>query len=343
MTKFGILISYINDNFVNFVVQRGIVNKKACFLFPGQGAQYPGMGLDFLQWTQENSPESEIIRLFSLAKEVMGMDMAEVLANSSPDHLKRTDVSQPAITLANLSSALFLKERGIEPLACAGFSLGEYTALVLGGVISLEDCIFLVNERGKAMQGAIDSISSGGGEAPGMAAVVGLNPEQVDTIISTRDWELYGANYNSQRQVVVSGTSAALKEAEAVFKEAGARRYIILPVAGPYHSPFMKAAADAFASSLEKVAFKDPLIPLFSNVTGGQISSGAEAKALALRQIVESVKWTEVEGAIQKLSPPMIIEAGPGKVLQGLWKDTEDPTPCLAGGTLQDCLEITQQ
>ena len=311
------------------------------FLFPAQGAQYPGMALDLL----EQSLHGGIKRLFSLASKILGENMVELLGNSSPEYLKRTDISQPAITLANLAAAEYLTENGITPEGCAGFSLGEYAALAVAGVISAEDCFFLVTQRGAAMQAAIDRLQ--GESAPGMAAVIGLSPEQVEALIA--EWknsglkDLYAANYNSSKQVTVSGTGAALDEAEKLFLGAGARRFLRLEVAGPYHSPFMKEAAEAFAPALEKVQFLDPLIPIFSNVTGRQIKSGAEAKALALHQIVEAVRWTEEEAALAQLNPDMLVEAGPGTVLQGLWRDTKSAIPCYRAGTAADINELTAE
>ena len=314
---------------------------KTFFLFPAQGAQYPGMALDLLK--QSSHTESGVKQLFSIASEIQGCDMTELLANSSPEYLKRTDISQPAITLANLAAYEFLAEKGITPMGCAGFSLGEYAALAVARVISARDCFFLVKQRGEAMQAAIDHIQRDS-HAPGMAAVIGLSPQQVETLIA--EWknsklnDLYAANFNSAKQVAVSGTAAALDEAEKRFKEAGARRFIRLEVAGPYHSPFMKEAADAFASDLEKVEFLDPVIPIFSNVTGKQIQSGAEAKALAVKQIVEAVRWTDEEAAIALLKPNLLLEAGPGKVLQGLWGDTGSEIPCYGAGTMVEINEL---
>ncbi|MCL1928076.1 MAG: ACP S-malonyltransferase, partial [Treponema sp.] len=260
---------------------------KAIFLFPGQGAQYPEMGLDLIQ------ASSEAKKVFDIASAVLGRDMASLIRNSDNNTLKRTDISQNTISTVSLAAAACLKERGIFPAACAGFSLGEYPALCCAGVISPDDCFRLTGSRGKAMQAAIDRLQAGSGESkvPGMAAVIGLAPEQAEAFIA--QWkneglsDLYAANINSQKQVVVSGSAAALEEAEKRFKEAGARRVLRLAVAGPFHSPFMKEAAEAFAFTLDKVQFNDPSIPLFSNVTGNQIKSGAEAKTLALRQITE--------------------------------------------------------
>ncbi|MDR2759027.1 MAG: ACP S-malonyltransferase, partial [Spirochaetaceae bacterium] len=233
--------------------------------------------------------------------------------------LKRSDIAQPAVTLANLAAAVYLGEQGIRPGACAGFSLGEYAALVTAGVIDAGTCFRLVKARGKAMQDTADRLNAGGpAGAPGMAAIIGLEQEKVEALIAR--WkagglaDLYGANFNSRSQVVVSGTAAALGEAETRFKEAGARRVVRLQVAGPFHSPLIAGAAEVFGPVLAAAEFKDPSIPLFSNVSGGRVGSGAEAKALALRQITEPVRWTTEEGAVAALGIDAVLETGPGKV-----------------------------
>ena len=296
------------------------------------------MALDLLE-----TGSGKVKHLFSLASQYMGRDMHELLLNASPEELKQTDISQPAITLANLAAAAYLEEKGINPSGCAGFSLGEYSALAMAGVISDEDCFYLVTERGRAMQAAIDKMTPGP-TAPGMAAVIGLAPEKVETFIN--EWSSTGltglnaANINSRRQVVVSGSAAALLEAEKRFKEAGAKRYMRLQVAGPYHSPFMKDAAEEFDRCLEKVDFNDPKIALFSNITGKIITSGEEAKALAHRHILEGVRWTDEEAAIEESGPGMLLEVGPGRVLQGLWKDTGSAIPIYGAGTAIEIEEL---
>jgi [acyl-carrier-protein] S-malonyltransferase len=305
----------------------------AAFLFPGQGAQYPGMGLDLLD-------SGEVKKLFMLASDIMGRDMEALIRDSGGETLKRSDISQPAITLANLAAAARLGERGIRPRFCAGFSLGEYAALVCSGVITAEDCFRLVKARGRAMQDAADRITaeSGGQNAPGMAAVIGLAPEKVEALIA--EWKiegLYGANFNSPRQTAVSGTAAALEEAARRFKEAGARRVLPLAVAGPFHSPLMAGAAAAFAPVLEAVVFRDPAAPCYSNVTGGLLGSGAEAKALALRQITEPVRWIAEEAAMAAQGGiEAVLETGPGKALQGFWRDAGSGIPCYAAGTREE-------
>jgi [acyl-carrier-protein] S-malonyltransferase len=311
------------------------------YLFPGQGAQYQGMALDFL-----GSGSAAVKKLFEQASAIFGKDAEAWLRDSDADTLKRTDVSQPTVTLANLAAAAFLGEQGYSPVACAGFSLGEYAALVCAGVIGAEDCFRLVKARGAAMQANADRLrEAAGGDpsaAPGMAAIVGLAPEQVESLIA--QWgvkDLYAANINSPKQVAVSGTAAALTEAENRFKEAGARRVLRLQVAGPFHSPLLTDAAEAFAPALESVQFSDPKIPLYSNVAGKRVASGAEAKKLALAQITSPVRWIDEEAAIIAGGGfAACLEVGPGKVLQGLWKDSGSELPCYAAGTVEDIGKI---
>ncbi|MCL2270646.1 MAG: ACP S-malonyltransferase [Treponema sp.] len=314
------------------------------YLFPGQGAQYQGMALDFLA-----SGSEDVKKLFGQASAIFEKDAETLLRDSDADTLKRTDVSQPAVTLANLAAAAFLAERGYSPKACAGFSLGEYAALVCAGVISAEDCFRLVKVRGAVMQQSSDRLrEAAGGDAmaaPGMAAVIGLPPEQVEALIA--QWsaaglqDLYAANFNSPKQVAVSGTAAALAEAETRFKEAGARRVLRLQVAGPFHSPLLANAAEAFGPVLETVEFNDPAIPLYSNVTGKIVASGAEAKRLALQQITCPVRWADEEAAINAAGGfTACLEVGPGKVLQGLWKDSGSALPCYTAGTAAEINEV---
>jgi len=174
--------------------------------------------------------------------------------------------------------------------------------------------------------------------------VAGLPPEQVEALIA--EWgvkDLYAANINSTKQVVVSGTAAALARAETRFKEAGARRVLRLQVAGPFHSPLLTDAAEAFRPVLESVTFNDPKIPLYSNVTGKLVSSGGEAKELALLQITSPVRWvTEQASLITAGGFEACFEVGPGKVLQGLWKDTGSEIPCYSAGTIEDVDNIKE-
>jgi len=313
--------------------------KNVVYLFPGQGAQYSGMAMDLLD-------SSAVKTLFDTASEIFGKDVKELL-QSDADTLKRTDVSQPAMTVANLAAAEYLKDKGFSPAACAGFSLGEYAALVCAGIISTADCLRLIKARGEAMQKASDRLREASGDvsaAPGMAAVIGLAPEQVEELIAKWSNEglkdLFAANINSPKQLVISGTAAALTEAETRFKEAGAKRVIRLQVAGPFHSPLMADAVEAFRPTLESVKFNDPAITIFSNVTGKKIDSGESAKKLALQQISSPVRWVEEEASIASGGYSACLEVGPGKVLQGLWKDASPADgsgiPVFAAGTAED-------
>ena len=318
-------------------------------MFPGQGAQYTGMAMDLL--------ESDAVKLlFDIASKAIGRDIKELL-QSDADTLKRTDISQSAITAANLAAASYLGKKGFGFSACAGFSLGEYAALTCAGVIKVPECFHLVKARGEIMQKAADRLreKSGSGDddvsdAPGMAAVVGLSPDQAEELIAKWSEEgcypsdslkdLYAANINSPKQLVISGTAAALAEAEKRFKEAGAKRVIRLQVAGPFHSPLMAEAAQEFASVLDEITFRDPMIPVFSNVTGKRITSGEEAKKLALLHITHPVRWVEEEAAVAASGIEVCFEVGPGKVLQGLWKDSGNETPVFAAGTFEDISKL---
>jgi [acyl-carrier-protein] S-malonyltransferase len=316
------------------------------FLLPGQGAQQKGMALDLFE------ASAGVRALFDLASGIVGRDMQALLAEADAETLKRGDIAQPAITLANLAASAVLRERGIVPAAAAGHSLGEYAALAVCGVISEADAFYLTAKRGEFMQAAADTLGvktlgkdalgAGGG---GMAAVLGLPPEEaVRALEAAAIPGLYAANFNSPRQTVVSGTAEALAEAETLFKAAGAKRVIRLPVAGPFHCPLMAAAADRFAPVLDAVAFADPSVPFYSNVTGALVASGAEAKTLALRQICAPVRWLDEERALAASGIAAVLEAGPGRTLCGLWKDAgtdtdgrhQCPPPCHSAGTLAD-------
>jgi [acyl-carrier-protein] S-malonyltransferase len=318
--------------FVNLSKIEGMLDKpfeKAFLLFSGQGAQFPGMGLDLLE-----IGGSSVRSLFDAASAVMGRNAAALLGDTDTEAvtaaLNRSDICQICVTLVNLASYAVLKDRGIVPAGLAGFSLGEYAALAVAGVLSAEDCFKLVWARGRAMQACCDALVAEAGGA-GMAAIIGLSPNIIEEKIS--EWRipgLYPANYNSPRQTVVSGTAAALAEAKDRFINVGAKRFIPLPVAGPFHSPLMQAAADAFAPALEATSFKDPGLDLYSNVSGALVTSGAEAKRLALLHITAPVRWTDELAAIQAAGGfNYALECGPGKALQGFWRDSGSNKPCL--------------
>lgn len=295
------------------------MSKKFAFLFPGQGAQEPGMLKDICG----AFPEAR--KVVDEVSKITGVDMPRLMWESEKEVLSRSDNSQLAITTASLATMKVLEGKGIVPSASMGFSLGEFPALYAAGVFSFEDVIKVVQKRGQIMQKVCDEIAAeNAGHAPGMTAVIGLSPEKVEEIASGIK-DAYAANLNSSVQTVVSGTFDALTEVEAKAKEAGARRALRLAVAGPFHSPLMQKAADEFEKAIADVAFNDPKIDLFSNVTGKKVTSGAEIKKNAVLHLTNPVRWTSEEAVLASILNDdwQILEVGPGKVLSGLWAKTE--------------------
>ncbi|MBQ4236304.1 MAG: ACP S-malonyltransferase [Treponema sp.] len=299
------------------------MSKKYAFLFPGQGAQAPGMVKD----VAEAFPSAK--KVIDDVSSVINLDMAKLLWEADADSLGRSDNSQIAITTASLAVMAALKDKGIEPSAAMGFSLGEFPALYAAGVLSFENLIKVVRQRGLIMQKVCEEIAAKNeGHAPGMTAVLGLPPEKVKEVVSSIP-DAYAANMNSTKQTVVSGTFDALDKVEAAAKEAGARRCVRLKVAGPFHSPLMQAAADEFEKVLADVEFAEPKIPLFSNVTGKQSKDAAEVKSSAVLHLTHPVLWTDEEAVLESIIKAdsgnewSVLEPGPGKVLAGLWEKTE--------------------
>ena len=297
---------------------------KNVFLFPGQGAQKKGMFLDICK---KYPVAMDVVKL---AEEIADEPVSEYMWQTEDEELARSDRSQLAITTASLAVVKLLESRGVEPEICAGFSLGEFAALCTAKVLSFEETIRLVKERGKIMQKACDALSAASaGSKPGMAAVIGLTPEQVETALQslTAQQKAFPANLNSPKQTVISGTAEGLEKAEELCKEAGCRRFIRLKVAGPFHSPLMAEAAAQFADVLATVAFKNPVKRLFSNVTGTEIRSGEEARVLAAKHFTHPVQWMSEEAQIAEIIGYQdekcvenweILEVGPGSVLSGL-------------------------
>lgn len=293
--------------------------KKFAFLFPGQGAQEPGMLKDIC----DAFPEAK--KVVDDISKITGVDMPKLMWESEKDVLSRSDNSQLAITTASLATMKVLEGKGIVPSASMGFSLGEFPALYAAGVLSFEDVVKVVQKRGKIMQKVCEDIASeNAGHAPGMSAILGLPPEKVQEIAKTIP-NVYAANLNSVKQTVISGTFDGLAAAEKAFTEAGARRCVRLAVAGPFHSPLMQKAADEFEKAIADVTFNDPKIELFSNVTGKKATSGAEIKKNAVLHLTNPVRWTDEEAVLGSILTDdwKVLEVGPGRVLSGLWAKTE--------------------
>lgn len=300
------------------------------FLYPGQGAQYPRMGTDFYETSDK------VKELFEIATKETGIDVKELLFNGTAEDLKQTDNTQVAITLVNLATTIMLEERGIKPEGVAGFSLGEYAALATAGVVSIKDVFRLVKKRGDVMASVCSSLAERKGET-GMSAVLRITPGQIEEVIKTSGIKgVYMANYNSPAQTVISGLKAGLLEIEPLLKEAGARRVVHLQVSGPFHSPLLEDAKTQFVEFLKNIEFKDPAMPIYSNVTGDIIHSGDEAKKLCGDQIVNPVRWIAIENKIKDAGFTKAFESGPGKVLTGLFSGIDRTFKCIPSGTIED-------
>lgn len=303
------------------------------YLFPGQGAQYPGMAKDLYE-------HSETVRgLFKTANEVLGRDMADLLFNGSEDDLKATNNTQLAVTLANISAAALLQEQGLKPKAVLGFSVGEYAALHAAGVLSTETLFRVVAIRGEVMErGSRQADTPGGSSA--MTAVLGLPFEEARAAVEGLD-NVFIANHSSPTQIVLAGTAEGLEKAEEVLDEAGAMRVVRLKVSGPFHSPLLKSAGKEFEERIAEFTFHDPQLPVISNVSAKPLESAAEARKRAGEQIVSMVRWVDSEQylintkIITAAEGDAVLEVGPGRVLSGLWKSFYKDLRAKQAGTLE--------
>ncbi len=302
---------------------------KTCFLFPGQGAQYPGMARDL--WESSASARQVV----QIASDALKMDTKKLLFESSAEELKATDKTQVAMTIACLCSSAVVKDKGVTPAACAGFSLGEFAALCEAGVLTVADVLAIVRTRGELMEKASRSLDSTDG-APGMAAVLGLPAQQVVAALGPlASHGVFPANYNSPSQVVISGTASGLAVAEKELKAAGAKRLVRLQVSGPFHSPLLREARAEFDRALAGFRFSDPVVPVFSNVTGKRITSGDEARRLCGEQLVSMVRWVDVQEGLLAEGCDRFLETGPGTVLTGLLRALRPEARCAPAGTLE--------
>lgn len=277
------------------------------YIFPGQGAQFVGMGLDLY----EKSTEAKA--LFEAANGILGFSITDIMFSGTDEDLKQTKVTQPAIFLHSVILSKVLG-KNFAPQMVAGHSLGEFSALVANGTLSFEDGLQLVAKRAAAMQKACEL-------QPGtMAAVLGLEDAKVEELCATIDGIVTPANYNCPGQLVISGELKAVEAACEKMKEAGAKKALILSVSGAFHSVLMKPAEEELAAAIEQTAFHKPLCPVYQNVTTIAVSDENAIKTNLIKQLTAPVKWTQsvqqmiADGAIE------FIEVGPGKVLQGLVK-----------------------
>ena len=277
------------------------------YIFPGQGAQFVGMGLDLY----EKSAEAKA--LFEAANGILRFSITDIMFSGTDEDLKQTKVTQPAIFLHSVILSKVLG-KNFAPQMVAGHSLGEFSALVANGTLSFEDGLQLVAKRAAAMQKACEL-------QPGtMAAVLGLDDSKVEELCATVDGIVTPANYNCPGQLVISGELKAVEAACEKMKEAGAKRALVLPVGGAFHSVLMKPAEEELATAIEQTAFHKPLCPVYQNVTTTAVSNENAIKTNLIKQLTAPVKWTQSVEQMITDGTTEFIEVGPGKVLQGLVK-----------------------
>ena len=275
------------------------------YIFPGQGAQFTGMGLDLY----ENSEQAKA--LFEQANEILGFSITDTMFTGTPEALKETKVTQPAIFLHSVILASVLGN-SFQPKMVAGHSLGEFSALVTNKVLSFEDGLQLVSKRALAMQKACEIKPST------MAAVLGLEDAVVESVCTSIDEVVVAANYNCPGQLVISGEVSAVEKACEIFKEKGARRALLLPVGGAFHSPMMEPAREELAAAIKATTFSNPICPIYQNAAVNAVVNPAEIQKNLIAQLTAPVRWTQ---SIQQMiadGGTEFIEVGPGKVLQGL-------------------------
>lgn len=281
---------------------------KHAYVFPGQGSQFPGMGKDYY----ENSAFSK--KLFEQANDMLGFRLSDIMFHGSEEDLKQTNVTQPAIFVHSVIA--YKSQEGVSPQMVAGHSLGEFTALVANGTLSFEDALHLVHIRATAMQKACLHTPST------MAAVLALDDEKVESICKAVSDELKDvvvpANYNCPGQLVISGSVEAVRYACEKLKEAGAKRAMLLPVGGAFHSPFMAPAREELAAAIESVKFHTPTCPVYQNVVAKAVTSPDNIKKNLIDQLTGAVKWTQLVRSMISDGATRFTEVGPGKVLQGL-------------------------
>jgi [acyl-carrier-protein] S-malonyltransferase len=284
------------------------------YVFPGQGAQFVGMGKDLY----ENSPLAK--ELFEKANEILGFRITDIMFNGTEEDLKQTKVTQPAIFLHSVILAKTMGDN-FQPDMVAGHSLGEFSALTANGTLSFEDGLILVSQRALAMQEACEK------EPSTMAAILGLDDQIVENICNEISEVVVAANYNSPGQIVISGSFAGIDKAIEKLNEAGAKRALKLNVGGAFHSPLMEPASKKLEEAINKTNFNKPACPVYQNVTAKPVTDIQEIKNNLISQLTAPVKWTQIMENMIADGATSYTEVGPGSVLQGLMKKVDRKFP----------------
>ena len=295
---------------------------RIAFIFPGQGAQKCGMGKDFYENTEIGR------RIFDRASELLGFSMPELCFEEN-DRLDITEYTQAAMVTAGIAMMQVLEEKGVKPDVAAGLSLGEYCALVAAGVMSADDAITTVRQRGILMQEAVP-VGLGA-----MAAILALDASAIEEVTGSMEG-VWIANYNCPGQIVISGEKAAVEEACEKLKAAGAKRTVLLNVSGPFHSGMLKEAGEKLGQVLDNVAVSEPVIPYVANVNASYVREAGQVKELLKKQVSSSVRWQQSVEAMISDGVDTFIEIGPGKTLAGFMKKINRGVKTLNIETLED-------
>ncbi|AFL98042.1 ACP S-malonyltransferase [Ornithobacterium rhinotracheale] len=279
------------------------------YVFPGQGAQFVGMGKELYESNEAAK------KLFEQADEILGFSISDIMFNGTPEDLKQTKVTQPAVFLHSIAAAQTIE--GFKPDAVAGHSLGELSALVAAQVLDFADGLQLVAKRANAMQKACEL------QAGTMAAILGLEDAVIEKVCQETEGVVVAANYNCPGQLVISGEVPAVEAACEKLKEAGAKRALVLPVGGAFHSPLMEPAREELKAAIERTEFKKPICPVYQNVVAKGVTNPEELKQNLIAQLTAPVKWTQTIQQMLQDGITEFVEVGPGKTLQGLIKKVD--------------------